>query len=193
MGHFSPKCTWTVLSQLAGAGLAPTFDGVGGTMSIKYKEETGIPSLYSKAGEARLESPTLPKPHGPRRNSAPGLSSIPSAAQGRRFRNAFSLDEARHNFIIETLSRPAWYKSRPYLYTCARCKWAFRVNDFPGSIIPLDPDGRALPEPARSWRIGTFAQGPCGAFAALAGRRDTQARRPSWIRRTLAAILYPAS
>jgi hypothetical protein len=157
-------------------------------MSIKYRGETGIRSLYSKAGEAPLPS-LPPRPRAPRRSSPTEFASVPSAVRALKFRKAFSLDEARHNFIIESLSKPAWYKSRPYLYTCARCKWVFRVNDAPGSIVPLDQNGEALPEPARSRRIDTFMQGPCGAFPAFALEHETRTQRPSWIRRTLAAVL----
>ena len=158
-------------------------------MSIKYQQETGIRPLYSKAGSAPLPSPTLPRPRVPRGNSAAGLTSIPSSGQARNFRGAFSPEQARHNFIIESLSKPSWYGSRPYLYTCARCKWAFRVNDSPGSIVALDKNVEALPEPARSRRIDTFMRGPCGVFPDFAIARETQARRPGWIRRTLAAVL----
>src|SRR5262245_20439225 len=159
-------------------------------MSIKYGQ-TGVHSLYSKAGDAPLPFPILPRPRAAGRNAAAGLTSIPSAARARKFRGALSPNEARHNFIIEPLSKPSWYKSRPYLYTCARCKWAFRVNDSPGSIIPLDQNGATLPEPARSRRSDTFMQGPCGAFPAFAVERKTQARRSGWLRRTLSAVLLP--
>jgi len=158
-------------------------------MSIKYQGESWIRSLYSKAGEAPIASPVLPRPRTPRRSSPPGLASTPTAAQVRKFRNGFSLKETGHNFIVERLPKPSWYRSRPYLYTCARCKWAFRVNDSPGSIVPLGGNGEVLSEPARSRRIDTFMQGPCGVFPAFAVKRETQARRPGWIRRTLAAVL----
>jgi hypothetical protein len=149
-------------------------------MSIKYQGETGISFLYSKATQAPLPSPKLPRPRAPKLNSAAGLTSKPSAAQ--KFRRAFSPNEVRHNFIIQSLPKPHWYKSRPYLYTCARCKWTFRVNDSSGSITPLDQNGEVLPEPDRSRRIDTFAQGPCGVFPAFTVERQTQARRPGWIR-----------
>jgi len=162
-------------------------------VSTKYQGEPGIHSLYSKTGSALLPSPTLPRPRVPRRVSAAGLTSIPSSGQARKFRGAFLPDQARHNFIVESLSKPSWYRSQPYLYTCARCKWAFRVNDFPGSIVPLDQNGEALPEPARSQRIGTFMRGPCGVFPDFTVVRVTRARRPGWIRRTIAAVLAPHS
>src|ERR1017187_7335920 len=59
-----------------------------------------------------------------------------------------------------TLPRP-----QPYLYTCVRCKWIFRVNDSHGSIIALDGLGRRLPEPENSKRIVTFRRGQCPAFS----------------------------
>lgn len=151
-----------------------------GPMSSKYQAETGVRSPYAKGGEAPLPSPILLQPRAPRRNSAD--------RQARKFRGAFSPDQVRHNFIIESLSKPSWYMSRPYLYTCARCKWAFRVNDSPGSIVPLDQNGETLPEPARSRRIDTFMRGPCGVFPDFTLAREKEPRRPGWIRRTLADV-----
>jgi hypothetical protein len=145
-------------------------------MSIKYQSETGIRFLYSKAGQAPLPSPKPPRPRAPKLNSAV-LTSKPSAAHAQKFRSAFSPNEVRHNFIIQSLPKPSWYKSRPYLYTCARCKWTFRVNDSSGSIIPLNENGEVLPEPNRSRRIETFAQGPCGVFPAFTVEGRAQARR----------------
>ena len=111
-----------------------------------------------------------------------------SVSHARRFQGAFSARETRHNFIVEILPKPAWNKPRPYLYSCARCKWAFRVNDSAGSIIPLDGKGEPLPEPLRAHRAATFADGPCGAFPGYAIERRTQAERGGWIRRTLVAL-----
>jgi len=158
-------------------------------MPTTYQEETGIRPLYSKAGSAPLPSPILPRPGVPRRNSAAGLNSTAPSGQTRKFRSAFSPEQVRHNFMIESLPKPTWYGSRPYRYTCVRCKWAFRVNDSPGSIVALDQNGEALPEPAHSRRINTFMRGPCGVFPDFAVARQTRARRPGWIRRTLAAVL----
>jgi hypothetical protein len=151
-------------------------------MSIKYQGETGIRFLYSKAGQSPLPSPKPPRPRAPKLNSTAGLTSKPFAAHAQKFRCAFSPNEVRHNFIIQSLPKPSWYSSRPYLYTCARCKWTFRVNDSSGSITPLDQNGEVLPEPDRSRRIETFAQGPCGVFPAFTVEGQTQARRPGWIR-----------
>ena len=106
----------------------------------------------------------------------------------RRFQGAFSPRETRHNFIVEILPKPAWNKSRPYLYTCARCKWAFRVNDSAGSIVPLNERGEPLQEPLRSRRIESFAEGPCGAFPAYVIERPTRSGHRGWIRRTLVAL-----
>ncbi len=82
----------------------------------------------------------------------------------RKTRDAFAPREARHSFAIEAVPRSGSLKSRPYLYTCVRCKWCFRVNDRPGSIVTLDYVGRPLPEPESSLRAATFAAGPCPAF-----------------------------
>lgn len=139
----------------------------------------------SKTGEAPVPAP---RPIAPQHRSiAPALPMPLSHA--RRFQGAFSLREARHNFIVEILPKPAWNKSRPYLYTCARCKWAFRVNESPGSIVPLDGKGEPLAEPLRDRRIATFAEGPCGAFPAYALERPAQRDPRGWIRRTLVALL----
>jgi hypothetical protein len=92
-----------------------------------------------------------PSPHGDR-------------SQKVKFRTAFSPQECRHNFAVARFSKLSRFRAQAYLYTCLRCKWAFRVNDPVGSIVPLNPDGEALPEPFRSERIQTFADGPCPSF-----------------------------
>ena len=134
---------------------------------IKFDAESGIPSVKSQGTPLGLLSPKPRWSRKPVQQSSP-----PSATPGRKFHKAFSLSEVRHNFVIEALPKPAWFKSRPYLYTCARCKCAFRVNDTPGSIIPLDSNGEALPEPVRSRGVRTFAQGPCEVFPEFAIDRD---------------------
>lgn len=85
-------------------------------------------------------------------------------ARARR-KMAFIAEEMRHQFAIETLDRPGPLRPQPYLYTCVRCKWIFRVNDSHGSIIALDGLGRRLPEPENSKRIVTFRRGQCPAFS----------------------------
>src|ERR1019366_6694298 len=87
-------------------------------------------------------------------------------ARARR-KMAFIAEEMRHQFAIETLDRPGTFRPQPYLYTCVRCKWIFRINDLRGSIIALDGLGRRLPEPENSKRIVTFHRGPCPAFPVL--------------------------
>ncbi|GEM_PF-7075417 len=105
-------------------------------------------------------------------------ASVSYAAHLRNFGNGFPARETRHNFVIETLPKSGWRAPQPYRYTCMRCKWSFRVNDRPGSIIPLDASGMELPEPARTRRIETFAQGPCPAFSNFATGARTHATNP---------------
>jgi hypothetical protein len=85
------------------------------------------------------------------------------AARTRR-KMAFAAEEMRHQFAIESLEKPGALRPQPYLYTCVRCKWIFRLNDSRGSIIALDGLGRHLPEPENAKRIVTFHRGPCPAF-----------------------------
>ena len=141
--------------------------------------------ILSRWNSKRAEDPVLPQvPH--HRMVAPAIGAPTSA---RRFRGAFSPRETRHNFIVEILPRPAWNKPRPYLYTCARCKWSFRVNDSAGSIIALNERGEPLQEPLRSHRAASFAEGPCGAFPVYALERLTQPNSCGWFRRMLVALL----
>jgi len=83
-----------------------------------------------------------------------------------RFRRkmAFTAEEMHHHFAIEALGKPGSFRSQPYIYTCVRCKWIFRVNDPRGSIIALDGLGRHLPEPENTKRALTFQHGPCSSF-----------------------------
>jgi hypothetical protein len=84
-----------------------------------------------------------------------------------RRRMAFTAEETRHHFAIEALEKPGAFRPQPYLYTCVRCKWIFRLNDTRGSIIALDGLGRRLHEPENAKRIVTFHRGPCPAFPVL--------------------------
>ncbi len=97
-----------------------------------------------------------------------GGSVLPSAAPEGKSRTrrdvAFAAEETRHHFAIEALEKPGSFRPQPYLYTCVRCRWIFRINDSRGSIIALDGLGRRLPEPENSKRIVTFHRGPCPAF-----------------------------
>jgi hypothetical protein len=77
---------------------------------------------------------------------------------------AFTAEETRHHYAIEALEKPGAFRPQPYLYTCVRCRWIFRVNDSRGSIIALDGLGRRLPERENAKRIVTFHRGPCPAF-----------------------------
>jgi hypothetical protein len=94
------------------------------------------------------------------------VPSYPTDEGGRRFRRkmAFTAEEMHHHFAIEALGKPGRFRSQPYLYTCVRCKWRFRINDPRGSIIALDGLGRQLPEPENTKRALTFHLGPCSAF-----------------------------
>jgi hypothetical protein len=77
---------------------------------------------------------------------------------------ALATEEIRHRFAIEPLGKLGSFRSQPYLYTCVRCCWIFRINDPPGSIIALDGLGRRLLEPENAKRALTFHGGPCPAF-----------------------------
>ncbi len=97
---------------------------------------------------------------------------IPSSATGQnssraRQRPAFTAEETRHHFAIEALDKSGPFRPQPYLYTCVRCKWIFRINDSRGSVIALDGLGRRLPEPENAKRVVTFHRGPCPAFPVL--------------------------
>ena len=95
------------------------------------------------------------------------LSATPEGGDRTTREPAYTASEARHQFAIETLDRQETAGAQPYLYTCVRCKWIFRINDSRGSIIALDGLGRHLAEPENSKRIVTFHRGPCPAFEVL--------------------------
>ena len=99
----------------------------------------------------------------------PKTARTPSSATRRNSnrtarRPAFTAEETRHHFAIEALDKSGPFRPQPYLYTCVRCKWIFRINDSRGSVIALDGLGRRLPEPENAKRIVTFHRGPCPAF-----------------------------
>jgi hypothetical protein len=94
-------------------------------------------------------------------------SATPQRTPRLRRRMAFTAEETRHHFAIEALEKPGSFRPQPYLYTCVRCRWIFRLNDSRGSIIALDGLGRHLPEPENVKRIVTFHRGPCPAFPVL--------------------------
>lgn len=102
----------------------------------------------------------------------PKTERIPSPATRRyssriRKKPAFTAEETRHHFAIEALDKSGPFRPQPYLYTCVRCRWIFRVNDSRGSVIALDGLGRRLPEPENAKRAVTFQRGPCPAFPIL--------------------------
>lgn len=111
---------------------------------------------------------------------------------GRAIRKpAFSAQEMRHHFAIENLEKPGTFRPQPYLYTCVRCKWIFRINDSRGSIIALDGLGRPLAEPENSKRIVTFQQGPCPAFPVfeyLAFEREREKKLLGFLSRLVEAM-----
>ena len=102
----------------------------------------------------------------------PKTERIPSPATRRyssriRKKPAFTAEETRHHFAIEALDKAGPFRPQPYLYTCVRCRWIFRVNDSRDSVIALDGLGRRLPEPENAKRAVTFHRGPCPAFPVL--------------------------
>src|SRR5260370_35702034 len=54
-----------------------------------------------------------------------------------RRKMAFTAEETRHHFAIEALEKPGALRPQPYLYTCVRCRWIYRLNDSRGSISAL--------------------------------------------------------
>ena len=95
------------------------------------------------------------------------LSASPQRSVRTKRKPAFTAEETRHHFAIEPLDKSGPFRPQPYLYTCVRCKWIFRLNDARGSIIALDGLGRRLPEPENAKRVLTFHRGPCPAFPAF--------------------------
>jgi hypothetical protein len=94
-------------------------------------------------------------------------SAIPERAPRTKRRMAFTVEETRHHYAIEALGKSGSFRPQPYLYTCVRCRWIFRLNDSRGSIIALDRLGRRLAEPENAKRIVTFHRGPCPSFPVL--------------------------
>jgi len=63
----------------------------------------------------------------------PKPARIPSSVTRRisrrtQQRPAFTTEETRHHFTIEALDKSGPFRPQPYLYTCIRCKWIFRIN-----------------------------------------------------------------
>jgi len=121
-----------------------------------------------------LASPVSPQP---RRNAT--VTDLATRAYAKP-RGTLRRKEQRHSFAIESLPRDPKSSSRSYLYMCVRCKWTFRVNDRPTSIVPIDQDGAPLAEPENGRRVATFALGPCPALKALARHHAVQAPASNW-------------
>ena len=122
------------------------------------------------------------------RRSPPRTSGAPKTPEHA----ALALQVRRHNFAIEAL--PKSENSQPYLYMCVRCKWTFRVNDRPGSVISIDQTGEALAEPENSGRAATFRVGPCPAFRGPVLRKRTiEIPRLGWFARLRYRIMCQVS
>jgi hypothetical protein len=57
----------------------------------------------------------------------------------------FSAHGMRHNFAIWALEKSGTSRRHLHVYYCVRCKWSFLVNDFSGSVTPLDQNGNPIP------------------------------------------------
>ena len=79
----------------------------------------------------------------------------------------FSAAQMRHNFAIWALEKSAFSRHQLHLYYCVRCKWAFRIDDYSGSVTPLDENGNPLQEPEAAERLATFGVGQCPVFNRL--------------------------
>jgi len=105
----------------------------------------------------------------------------------------FSAAEMRHNFAIWTLEKSGTSRRRLHVYYCVRCKWAFRVDDYSGSVTPLDQNGKPIREPESAERLATFGVGPCPVFRRLTeGARLTQVVIWPDVRRGRLAALFHA-
>jgi len=128
-----------------------------------------------------------------------GLTLVNSRKPKAADRNArpagplFSAAEMRHNFAIWALEKPATSRRRLHLYYCVRCKWAFRVDDYSGSVTPLDQNGNPVREPEAAERLATFGVGPCPVLSRLTGSaRLTQVVTRSDVLRGRLAVLFSA-
>jgi len=128
--------------------------------------------------------------HAQWRSSPPPTSSARKAPQ----RSALATRERRHSFAIEALPKGEKFRSRPYLYMCVRCKWTFRVNDRPGSIVSIDESGQPLAGPENSRRAETFSAGPCPASISLPLRQRAIEIPPlGWFARAKQRIMRQVS
>src|SRR5271156_6120186 len=118
-------------------------------------------------------------------------SATPARTPSTSGKPAFIAEETRHHFAIEALEKPGSFRPQPYLYTCVRCRWIFRLNDTRGSIIALDGLGRHLAEPENSKRVDTFHRGPCPAFPVLeylVNEAERESRVPGFISKIVAML-----
>lgn len=76
----------------------------------------------------------------------------------------FSAAEMRHSFAIWSLIDKAPSARGLHLYYCLRCRWSFRVDDWRGSVTPLDLNGHSVKGIEAIERLATFGLGPCPAF-----------------------------
>jgi hypothetical protein len=123
-----------------------------------------------------------------RRLAATSLSAVKRNSNRTRQRPAFTIDETRHHFAIEALDKFGPFRPQPYLYTCVRCRWMFRINDARGSVIALDGLGRRLPEPENTKRVVTFHRGSCPAFPVVE-HSDIEPASKSTLRNYLSAFV----
>jgi hypothetical protein len=122
-----------------------------------------------------------------------GRSSSPATSAARKLPKHAALQERRHSFAIEALPKSEKFRSRPYLYMCVRCKWTFRVNDRPGSIVSIDQTGQPLAEPENCRRAATFTVGPCPAFKGLIRRQTVEIPSRGWFARTKRMLIRQVS
>ena len=132
---------------------------------IQTRYMTSFPGAKVDAISAMQAHPLDPSTTHERSTDVVAESSVASERAPRFKRKlTFTAEETRHHYAIEALEKPGAFRPQPYLYTCIRCRWIFRVNDSRGSIVALDGLGRRLPEPENAKRIVTFHRGPCPAF-----------------------------
>jgi len=162
-------------------------------MAMKVVRDTRSPGPLSKAGNLPV---TGMYPWNSVASSHLRWRSDPLGTPRKPPKNAaLTLQERRHSFAIEALPKSDKSSSRPYLYMCVRCKWTFRVNDPPGSIISIDQAGEPLAEPENSRRAATFTVGPCPAFKGplLLRKRTIEIPALGWFARTRYGLMRQVS
>lgn len=145
----------------ASLGKRSRLDGAPQDIRMKVIRDTRAAWPLSKAGAVPVMGiypwNSVTAIHARSRTSPPATSNVRKAPKPA----TLAPQERRHSFAIEALPRGEKFRSRPYLYMCVRCRWTFRVNDRPGSIVSLDESGQPLAEPENSRRAATFSAGPC--------------------------------